>query len=306
MRTMFRSVAIAGLALVSAAVPAVAQDGLSGAQALYASAQYEDALSTLNQLRSSGMSSTDVPAIEQYRALCLLALGRAAEAEEAIAAVVAANPTYAPSLSDISPRVRSAFTDVRRRVLPNVLQQKYLESKASFDRKEYRAAGEGFTQLLTVLSDASMAEITDRPPLSDLKLLAKGFQDLSATALANAPPPAPAPAVRAEAPTARADSNAAVVTPRIYTLADAAVTQPVIVNQTLPPYPRRPLRPMQGVVEVVVDERGNVENAVIRASVDSLYDALALAASRTWSYRPAMRNGAPVKFRKLVQIRIQP
>ena len=198
MRTMFRSVAIAGLALVSAAVPAVAQDALSGAQALYASAQYQDALSTLNQLRSSGMASTDVPAIEQYRALCLLALGRAAEAEEAIAAVVAANPTYAPSLSDISPRVRSAFTDVRRRVLPNVLQQKYLESKASFDRKEYRAAGEGFAQLLTVLSDASMAEITDRPPLSDLKVLAKGFQDLSATALASAPPPAPAPVVRAE------------------------------------------------------------------------------------------------------------
>jgi TonB family protein len=305
MRTMFRSFAIAGVAFVTAAVPAVAQSGLSGAQALYASAQYEDALSTLNQLRSSGMTSTDVPAIEQYRALCLLALGRAAEAEEAIAAAVAANPTYAPSLSDISPRMRSAFTDVRRRVLPTVLQEKYLASKASFDRKEYRVAGEGFTQLLTVLSDASMAEITDRPPLSDLKILAKGFQDLSATALATAPPPAPE--VRADAPPApREEAKAAVVTPRIYTLSDAAVTQPAILNQALPPYPRRPLRPMQGVVEVVINERGAVENAAMRQSVDPIYDQLALAASRTWSYRPAMREGTPVKFRKLVQVRIQP
>src|SRR5687767_14867630 len=125
MGTKFRAgIVVAGLGWFMAAGPAAAQESLAGAQALYASAQYEDALSSLNRIRSGGVSSSDVPAIEQYRALCLLALGRASEAEDAIAAVVTANPTFSPVLNDISPRVRSAFTDVRRRVLPTVLQQK--------------------------------------------------------------------------------------------------------------------------------------------------------------------------------------
>ena len=302
MRTMFGLLVVAGVAL-GVATPAVAQESLSGAQALYASAQYEDALSTLNRIRSAGISTTDVPAIEQYRALCLLALGRSAEAEEAIAAVVTANPTYAPATSEVAPRVRSAFTDVRRRVLPNVLQQKYLASKAAYDRKEYRAAGEGFAQLMSVLSDPGVAEMTEQPPLSDLKVLAKGFQDLSAVALASTPPPAPE--ARPEPAPARA-AEAKTMAPRIYTLSDASVTQPVIVAQTLPPYPRKPLRPVQGVVEVVINEQGLVENAAIRSSIDPLYDTLALAASKTWRYNPATKDGAPVKFRKLVQVRIQP
>lgn len=301
MGTRFRAgIVVAGLGWFMAAGPAAAQESLAGAQALYASAQYEDALSALNRIRSGGVSASDVPAIEQYRALCLLALGRASEAEDAIAAVVTANPTFSPASNDISPRVRSAFTDVRRRVLPTVLQQKYQESKAAFDRKEYRAAGEGFRQLLTVLSDSSVTDLTERPPLSDLKLLAKGFQDLSATALANAAPPP------AEVRPAPSPAPAAPVVTRIYTVSDAAVTPPVVFNQSLPPYPRRPLRPMQGVVEVVIDERGAVESATIRASLDPIYDTLALAASRTWQYRPAMKDGAPVKFRKLVQVKIQP
>jgi hypothetical protein len=299
MGTKSRAIVIAGFGLLVAAGPVSAQDSLASAQSLYASAQYEDALTTLNRIRSGGVSSSDVPAVEQYRALCLLALGRASEAEDAIAAVVTANPTFSPASSDISPRVRSAFTDVRRRVLPNVLQQKYLESKAAFDRKDYRAAGDGFQQLMTVLADASVADLTDRPPLSDLKVLAKGFHDLSATALAVATPP---PAVVAPAPVV----EAAPAVPRIYTVSDAGVTHPVIINQALPPYPRRPLRAIQGVVEVVIDERGVVEVATMRASIDSLYDTLALAASRTWQYRPATKDGAPVKFRKLVQVKIQP
>ena len=76
MGTKFRAgIVVAGLGWFAAAGSAGAQESLAGAQALYASAQYEDALSALNRIRSGGVSSGDVPAIEQYRALCLLALG---------------------------------------------------------------------------------------------------------------------------------------------------------------------------------------------------------------------------------------
>jgi hypothetical protein len=40
-------------------------------------------------------------------------------------------------------------------------------------------------------------------------------------------------------------------------------------------------------------------------SVTSAYDSLVLAASKAWRYRPATMNGAPVKFRKLVQLNIR-
>ena len=50
------------------------------ARELYAAAEYEDALTILNRLRQTPSKPEDVRTIDQYRAFCLLALGRAAEA----------------------------------------------------------------------------------------------------------------------------------------------------------------------------------------------------------------------------------
>ena len=87
----------------------VAQDSLTSARELYASAEYERALAALNRIRATGIANADVPTVEQYRALCLLALGRSTEAEDAIAAVVSAAPSYTPAGSDVSPRVRNGI-----------------------------------------------------------------------------------------------------------------------------------------------------------------------------------------------------
>jgi TonB family protein len=64
--------------------------------------------------------------------------------------------------------------------------------------------------------------------------------------------------------------------------------------------------PRQGMIEVVIDETGAVENAFMRISVSNVYDQLALAAVRNWRFRPAILNGAPVKYRKAVQVTIKP
>src|SRR4051812_32415939 len=90
-----------------------AADDLATARELYASAAYEDALAILNRLRSSDVPVSDRRAIEQYRAFCLLALGRTTDAEHAIEAVVSAEPSYQPAESEVSPRLRTAFSDVR-------------------------------------------------------------------------------------------------------------------------------------------------------------------------------------------------
>lgn len=281
-------------------VVAAAQDSLTTARELYVSAEYEQALAALNRLRATGLASEDVPAVEQYRALCLLALGRATEAEDAIAAVISASPSYTPPGSDVSPRVRTAFSEVRRRVLPTIIQQKYTEAKAAYDRKAYAIASDGFAQVIKTLGDPDVAPLANQPPFADLRTLSQGFLDLSATAVAAlAPPPPPPPTPAPATPTTPAP-------PRIYTVTDASVVPPAIVRQALPPFPRKPLTPMAGVLEVVIDEKGEVENAAVRVAMDPVYDTQALAASRNWRYKPATRDGVPVKFRKLVQVRIQP
>src|SRR4030095_8712674 len=88
------------------------RDVVGPARDLYASARYDEALAVLNDLRPADATSavSDRKSIEQYRSLCLLALGRVTEAESAIAAVVNADPSYLPGEAEASPRVRAAFS----------------------------------------------------------------------------------------------------------------------------------------------------------------------------------------------------
>ena len=118
---------------------AAAQDPLAAARDMYAAAAYEDALATLDRL-AAGNAQPDRFAIDQYRAFCLLALGRTNEAERAIEAVVSDRPLYHPSDAEASPRLRSAFTTVRQRMLPAIVQQKYLQAKMAFDQKDFPVA----------------------------------------------------------------------------------------------------------------------------------------------------------------------
>src|SRR5580765_6998666 len=263
---------------VLAASHAGAQDAdLTAARDLYASAAYDDALTVLNRLRSSDHPASQSRAIEQYRAFCLLALGRPADAERAIEAVVAAEPSYTPGDGDASPRIRSAFTAVRRRMLPSIIQQKYAQAKAAYDRKDFSAAADGFTQVLNALADKDVATEAKQPPLSDLRTLAGGFQELAAKAAA--PPPAPPAPVVAAAPPPPPPAPAP---PRIYTGGETGIVAPSAINQTLPPFPGQVVIPRNGKLEVVIDELGVVESAVMTSTVSQTYDAMVIAAAKAW------------------------
>jgi hypothetical protein len=289
---------VASLLLMTTTVWTTEQDSVAAARDLYASAAYEDALAVLNRLPGSNRPADEAKTIEQYRAFCLLALGRAAEAEHAIESVVAADPMYRPT-TDLSPRVRAAFTDVRRRVLPGIIQQKYAKAKTAYDRKEFASAAEQFTQVLDAMNDPDVAPMIDRAPLSDVRMLAVGFKDLAV----NATPPPPLPVAPAPAP---APAPAVAKAPRVYSTGDADVVPPTALKQDLPAYPGQVVIPRQGMLEVLIDENGLVEGAMMRISVAPSYDQLAVAAARTWRYRPALLNGTPVKYRKAVQVTIKP
>ena len=272
---------------------AAAQD-LSAARDLYASARYDEALAVLNGMRPvEGAPATDRKAIEQYRSLCLLALGRGSEAETAIAAVIEADPMFQLGDVDASPRVRTAFSEVRQRMLPEMAAAQYAAAKAEFDRREFASAERQFKALVALLNDPQMGG-----RLSDLRVLAGGFLDLSTAAAA--PPPAPKPQPKNEAP---APPPAA---PKIYTGEDAGVTVPTPVKQELPRVPQAIVSHTRdrGLLELLIDEQGRVVSISVRTSIHALYDPLLIAAARDWRYKPAMVGGAPVKFLKLIQVTV--
>jgi hypothetical protein len=301
--------------VIGLAVPAAAQfDGnspqgpLTTAKDLYASARYDEALSVLNGLRIG--EAVDRKSVEQYRSLCLLALGRAAEAETAIAAVVTADPTYRPSDADAAPRVRATFTDVRKRLLPEITTARYQAAKAVYDRKEWGAAEQQFRTVLSLIDDPDTGG-----KLGDLRVLTVGFLELSARAAAPPPPPPvepkPAPAPVAAAPVAAAPAPAAApagpIPGRIYTAEDANVRPPVVVKQEMPTMPQ-PLMAMakpRGLLDIVIDEQGRVIAMTMRTSVHPTYDGLVLAAARDWKYQPARFNGEPVRFRRLISVAVK-
>jgi TonB family protein len=293
-----RTLAFTGILLFAAATSAVSgadQDPLASARELYASARYDEALATLDGLRESSVTTTlDRRAIEQYRSLCLLALGRSNEADAAIAAVVRTDPFFLPGDGDASPRVRNAFTDVRRRMLPQIANEKYQAAKVTWDRKDYSEAADLFREAVALIDDPDM-----QGQLKDLRTIAAGFLELAAT-LAK-PPAAPKPPEPVRAPEPARPSPA-----RIHVAEDPDIIQPVVLRQDMPRVPAPILSQARerGVVEVVINEQGRVQEAIIRMSVHPMYDSLVMAATREWRYHPAMINNVPVKFRKRIQIAV--
>ena len=288
--------------MLTMAEAAAAQGSLAEARDLYSAAAYDDALAMLNVVHASDHRPEDGRAIDQYRALCLLALGRTDEATSAIQAVVAAAPSYHPSETEVSPRVRAAFRDVRQAMLPAIIQQKYAEAKAAFDRKNLAAASEEFTLVIELLTDSDLGSAANQPPLSQLRPLAIGFRDLTA---ATAPPtasparPSTSPPVATAAPAPAASIRPAA--PRIYSEEDVNVMPPIVLRQTMPVlgdvFVQR-----QGTVEIIINEIGVVETATMTVPVNTVYDGLVLAATKSWRYKPATVDGVTVKFRYTIQL----
>ena len=95
----------------------------------------------------------------------------------------------------------------------------------------------------------------------------------------------------------------------IYTALDRDVTPPVELERGIPawnPPAQDALRRFRGVVQVVVDERGSVESAQLVFPLADFYDAGLLEAARKWQFKPAIRTGQPVKYRKVVEIILPP
>ncbi len=300
---MNASVATCTIAVLLLSGPRLhAQDSLEAARQLYASAEYTTALSMLNALSSADSPREERRAIALYRTLCLLAVGRGAEADRAIESMVSADPLYRPDADDIPPRMRTAIAEARKRMLPSILQEKYKVSKASFDKQDFSHAATGFKEMLDGLADPDISAAATQSPLADLRTLAIGFYELSSKALV---PPPVAPPVVAEA-VLPPGPPATIQAPKIYTADDRNVIPPQAIRQQIPAFPGKVTVAKTGVLELVIDYSGNVESAMMRVPVNAQYDRMATTAAKAWQYQPATVDGAPVKFVKRIQVALVP
>ena len=292
-------IAMLTLAMILAAfTPSAAQESLANARQLYASADYRSALTMLNTLLTATPSPQERQSIELYRTLCLVAIGNNDEANKSIEAMVSRDPLYRPNMDEVPPRLRTVFSDARKRLLPALIQERYVIAKTAFDRGDMKIASDGFTQVLLALADPDIAVAAKQPPLADLRVLASGFNDLTVRALT--PPPVPVVPMTVQAPPPQV--AAAPRQPVIYSQDDKNVMPPVVVRQDIPPYPGRVAFDRAGVLEVMIDINGAVESATMLEGVEALYNRLLLSAAKSWMYQPARLDGAPVKYRKRIQV----
>ena len=292
-RTMRRAACVC-LALLAMGTSLHAEpQSLAKARELYAAASYEEALTMLNSVGAGEQTPADRQTVGIYRVLCLVALGRARDVDAAVDAVIAQDPFQRLALDDLPPKTRAAFGDARRRMLPAIVQHRYTDAKAAFDRGEFAAAAPAFRQVLDALTDPDLAQAATVAPLSDIRVLAAGFHDLSVKALAPPPPP-----IVPAAPPAKPVRDYL----KVYTPQDADATPPAVIRQTFPPFKGRVTNGGVGVVEVVIDATGAVESAEVVVPVHPQYDRIATEAARRWQYRPATVDGVPVKYVKRVQV----
>jgi len=287
-RLRWRLGACGGLILVlSVSSSAAAQATEVDFKALYAAAEYDKALDVVGSL--------DTLEAQQYRALCLLALGRTVDAGTAIESLVNASPTFIPSSEDAPPRFVELVTKVRQKLLPTIARRVFTEGRELYNGKQNEEAVKRFSLVLALLKDPAFTDLNAK---QDLETLATGFIDLAkasstpVTVVAAPPEPVPPPAA---APTAAA----AAVAPR--------VVPPVALVQTVPPMPTDIAARVGSklVMVVQIDAAGRVTSATVKESAHPRYDRIVVLATRDWRYTPATLNGLAIAAEQIVTIQPQ-
>lgn len=306
---------------MSAASAKGADDQLAEVRRLYWAAQYEDALDALRSSIAASSSEAD-----EYRVLCLLGLGRAADAERIVERIVLKNPLATLDLVGRSPKFAATYRQVRSRTLALVAQTMYGLARASFDAGNFTVASAQFKELLVLLEkDEGNTE-----PLSDLKMLAEGFSRLSHPQPVAVEPAPPTPVAEVPTPVAEVPTEETLVVaveppevpslatdqtrpfaswrPQVFAAEDVDVTPPVIIDQRMPPWIAPPAyrnETFRGALEILIDEDGLVASVKTVERTHPLYDVTLTAVAKRWQYEPAVKNGRPVKYRKVLEFTLR-
>ena len=296
--------ALAVLLLAGVPAAAAAQNALDDARAKYESASYEEALASLATVADPAPANR--AEIEQYRALCLLALGNMAGAEKAVTALVEADPNYHVPASVASPKVLSTIAEMRGKQLPAVARRLLDEGRTAYENKDFARARQQFDMLAAVVADPAME---GNPERDNLQTLARAFATLVAAAVTDKATAKPAAAanVAANAPSNAAPADAAPASPPPGT---EGYTAPVAIKQQLPPWEPPSMADSRsrysGTLRLRIGADGTVKEVIIARPSHPAYDARLLTAARTWIFKPATLNGVNIESVKTIAVELQP
>jgi TonB family protein len=299
MRQLVASLALAAT-LGAAPLVSAQDDPLKTARDLYASAAYVEALTELARVASVSSTPTTVRDTDAYKTFCLVALGRDTEAQTVVESLVRKDPTLSiDQFPDASPRIATMFTSVRQRVLPQLVRDEYRLARTS--ATENAPDAESRLRRVRQLLDISQRIGAWDETLADVRLIVDGFLDL-----AHAAPPGHAASeatkttmTKPAAPTASSTSSST----------DAGVVAPTAVFQPQPIVPPALLTLVRrlrrtSTIDVAINERGTVDEVTVKEPVTPAYDKLIVAAAKTWRYKPALKDGVPIKFVSTVSINV--
>jgi hypothetical protein len=200
------------------------------------------------------------------------------------------DPFYHPA-PDRTPRLLAMFDRIHRRLLPSIVRERYSEAKANLEEKRYAASVTGFELVLRLIKEAGDKSDTQEPVdqwLADVRAITTRVLDQIRVAQAR-----PAQESHEVPPAAT-----------VYSRADTGVTPPAPLRQDIPPWQSAKVDPARfsGELELLIDAHGDVQAARISVPIHPSYDPVILSAATQWKYRPAMKDGKPVPYYKMIAI----
>lgn len=210
----------------------------------------------------------------ERRATGLLASGHAEDATILFDAIVMKNPFYQLDPSRASPEALAALEASKRVLVPVLVRRQYQEARTAFDAGEFSKAIAAGGRALTLLNSIA----TDAQP---------GDLNVELTNLV-----------------ARATEARAAEEETIYSGDDDGVTPPRPIGRQLSTasQPRNSAVPPTGRLEILVNRSGRVESVRLETPKNGYHDRMIVSAVKAWRYRPALRNGKPVRYFMVVSI----
>jgi len=219
--------------------------------------------------------NADSPDTAARQGATLLASGRADDAQRVFDSIVLANPSYQLDAARSTPEAVAALEASRRDILPALARRDYMNARAALDAGDVdRALSEG-SRIETML-----AHYDDDAAFPGLR---SAVQQLLA---------------RASVLKAREDE-------RVYSEADEGVTPPAPLSRQLPAtLPFGITSSTVGRLEMLISRDGEVETVKLHTPLNRYHERMIVSAAKAWRYRPASKDGKPVRFRLVTSINL--
>jgi hypothetical protein len=189
--------------------------------------------------------------------------------------IVLSDPFYKLSPERATPEAVAALRDSKRVLVPEIARRDHERARTFFETGAYDRAATEATRVSRMLDDLEPGSAPPGLIESNRQLLA-----------------------RIESARAREDQ-------RIYTEADAAVMPPEALSRQFPATPPFGMSKGQiGTLEIVISRSGQVEAIRLHTPLNRYHERMIVSAAKAWRYRPALKDGKPVRYRLFSSINL--